>query len=689
VTAAVRAPRPLALGLVVAATAAAGVIAWQGRSRLSGAVQVLPPDAVELRLDAEMEAEFGVQNPVVWVVAARGGSVWSAPVLAEVQALTRDVFRIPGVIPPDVISLASPNVRDFVVSEEIMEPVYLLARVPETDEEMTRLRRRVEGNPNYNGTLVSLDGRAAMIVADFRPGADPAVVARAALELRDRHRGEATEVHVAGGPVLAATVPRHLAPLAAGAGLVVLLGAVAALLALGPRRALGSALAALLAAFWSVAVLVALDAVVWPWTAYGLLPAMFVAAAFAASDRWPRVASSLLAAFAAVWLLAPSPQRAFAVAAGVGTLAAVAAAMASDRLLGASKHAGDQLALVAQPPSRSGLPAVAAILVVAAGVGLIHLRMSFGLFGYGVRYLPSGAAADLRAIGRSFPPPTALAVRFRGAPGFVTSTEALQSLDAVSAAVRDDPAVVRALSLADLIKIVNRAFHEDRPELEVIPTEPGMIGRYLALAYSPGFRRFIDRAFSRSALWVYLGSDDPADLERVRGKLMKQLASRPVPGAEVDLFGGDGAVAWRTAEVARRFALAILAGLAVFVLALAPAGGLRLGIRGLIGWVSATAFLAGCMGWTGIPIDLLSLPLLVTAAFAAGTFAALRGSRPLAYALALPGSAALVIAVATGNLLAALLGQFLVAPAVGAALSNALPNAGREVSSARRERARP
>jgi predicted RND superfamily exporter protein len=673
VTAPARQHRVLAPALVALATAGALAVAWQGRERLAGAVQVLPPDAPEIRLDREMEAQFGVQNPVVWVIVARQGSVWSEAVLGQVHALTREVFRIPGVIATDVIGLASPNMRDFVVTEEIMEPVYLMGRVPETAEEMERLRRRVEGNPNYHGTLVSLGGRAAMIVADFRPDADPAVVAGAALALRDKYRGEATDVYVAGGPVLIAVARQHRGPLVAGVALIGLAGALAAAFALGVQLALASALAPLLAGLWSIAVLVALDAVVWPWTGYGILTAMFLAPAMLPSDGRFHLALALLAGFAAVWLLAAPPARAFAVAVGAGTIAALAAA----QLLNLSQRRSIRITMpFSRPPHPNPRPASiagrgmfagAVALLIAAALGLVHLRMAFGLFGYGTRYLPTAAAADLRAIGEHFPPPTALAVRLRGKPGFVHSPGVLESLDALTAAVRDDLAVVRALSLADLVKIVNRAFHEDQPEFEVLPAEPGMAARYLALAYSPGFRRFVDRAFSQSAVWVYLRSDDPADLARVRAKLETQIETAPIPGVEIDRFGGDGAIAWRTAEVARAFGLAVLAGLLVSALGLAMTGGLRLGAVTVIGGASAAILLGGWMGWTGVPIDLVSLPLLVSAAFGGCVFAALPAVRPLAWTLAFPAVTALTIAALSANLLAALAGGFLLTPAVAAA----------------------
>ena len=94
---------------------------------------------------------------------------------------------------------------------------------------------------------------------------------------------------------------------------------------------------------------------------------------------------------------------------------------------------------------------------------------------------------------RLFPPPASLALRARGAPGFVAAPEALYALDAVADAARADPSVRSAMSIADVVKMVNRAFHDERPEFFAIPGDRAMAGRYLALAYSPAFRRFLDR----------------------------------------------------------------------------------------------------------------------------------------------------------------------------------------------------
>ncbi len=662
-----RPPAALAL-LLAAATVAVLVAALPRFPPLAEAVQLVAADDPYVALDREITAEFGMQNPVVWIIAARQGTVWTPALLARVQALTRDVFTIPGVVALDVVSLASPNMRDLRVTEEAMEPVYLMAEVPRTQQATDALRRRVDGDPNYGGTLVSRDGRAAMVVANFVDDADPRAIAAAALALRDRYRDAQAMVYVAGGPVLGAMAPQAARPLAVGAVLVLGVGFLVLAAAGGIRAAAAAGLAAALAVLWAMCVVVALGAGVLPWTAYAALPTALVAAAVAAAGggSWRARLDrgvALAMGFIALAVLAGAPAAAFGVAGAAGMGAAVLAGHAARALIGG------------HPRPRRYPPALqlGALAVVAlALVGLAQLRTSFGMFGYGERYLPESAATDLRALGRHFPPPTALAVRFRGEPGFVQSPDVLQAFDGLSQAVRNDPAVVRVLSLADLVKMVHRAFNENRDEFLTIPDDRGLVARYLALAYSPGFRRFVDRAFTRSALWVYLSSERPADLRRVLGALEAQLAAHPVSSAQVDFVGGDGAVVLATARAVRRLA----AGTAAFLL-LAAAGvgvlcGPRTGMAALAGGVAATAFASGAFGWLGVPIDLVSFPCLIAAAAAGTAFGVLGDTGAIGPALAAMALLALAGAFAGGNLLPAVCAVLLGAPALAGAATQRL-----------------
>jgi predicted RND superfamily exporter protein len=251
------------------------------------------------------------------------------------------------------------------------------------------------------------------------------------------------------------------------------------------------------------------------------------------------------------------------------------------------------------------------------------LHVSLGLAGYGQRYPLGSGAADLRTIAKHFPPPTALAIRVRGRQDFVSSPELLRGFDRAMQAARQDPAVVNAMSLADIVKMVNWAFNEKRDEFLVIPDDPGTIGRNLMLAYSPGFGRFVDRALTNSAMWVYVRGDSPADLSRVLERVKTQLAAQPLSDAEIDLVGGDGAEILVMARTARQLALAAAAGLLATAVVVALLGGSGAGIRALLGGVAAVVTATGVLSWLSLPMDLITLPMSIGTGVAGAAFGAL------------------------------------------------------------------
>jgi hypothetical protein len=633
---------------VVAATVAAVWTAMPRMASLGARMAVLSESDPTVMLDRAITRDFGFGRPVVWVLEARDGTIWTRPMLQRLAALTDDVRRIAGVVPLDVIGLASPNMRDLRVTEDRFEPTYLMGTVPETPAAIAALRRRIDADPNYAGTLVTHDGRAAMVVANFRADTDPRAIGSAAIALRDRYRDADVAVWAVGGPVLAVAASPALAALAMRAAAFTLAGLLALGAALGLRAAASVLLAVVLAVVW-LAIGALLTASALPWTLGAAGPTALLAAAVAAqASKHPgRTAVILAAAGLAGSLLLEPPTRTLWIAVAGGAPLAVLA--------------GRLARMILRPPRRPGpIPALTSAagagLALVALLGLPRTDCSFGLLGYGERYLPVAATADLAAMRRLFPPPASLALRARGAPGFLTAPEVLRALDAQTTAARADPAVRHAMSIADVVKMVHRAFNDDRPEFFAIPDDRALVGRYLALAYSPAFRRFLDRAFTETAVWIQVDSERPGDLERVLARLRASLADHPVPDAVVDLPAGDGAVVLVMARMARRIAASALLALAVAAAVAAMIAGPRAGLRALGCGSIGAAVAVGLLGCAGHTIDLAAVPLLgATAAATAAIAGAGHVPAHLGLGLAGAGVVALVAALPGHALVAALL----------------------------------
>jgi hypothetical protein len=680
--------RRRALALLAALTVALAGAAWMRRPQLGVTTGLTAPDDPLVALDREVTDEFGLTRPVVFVVVARDGNVWTEAGLAKIVALTRDVLALPGVLPTDVISLASPNMRDVRSLDSALEQTYLMAEVPRGEAAIAALRRRVDGDPNYGGQLVSRDGAAALVVANFLPEASDATIAAAALATRARHIDATVDVVVTGAPVAAALVEESVVPSLLPFLVAALLGVAVLAWSAGTRTSVAVACAGGLAIAWGLAVLVVAGRLALPWSLFGLATGGLIAALLAVSPslvsvrRAAGVAAPPVAAGVVLALAVAPPASALGGALAIGAACGVAVgilarmAFGLDRRLAPEERASDA--------ERSGWLRLACFTAIAlAWLGTLSSHAAFGVAGYGERFLPAQARGALDAMRRHFPPPTTFVVRLRGAPGFVSDPALLSAMDGVVGEMRAVPGVRSAQSLADIVKLVHRSFNDDDPEFFALPEDRGLVARYLALAYSPGFRRFVDRGLSRTALWVYADGDDPATLERVHERLREALARHPAPGAELDPISGDGALALRMARTGWQIAsgTALAAAVLALVAALtAGAGALRTARDVLAAALSSLLVGAGIAAWLGLALDLVVLPLLACVALTGGVVAVLARERAAAAPIARLGAglavAALPLALAPFGA-ARVLVPLLVTPLAALAAVIAVAGAGR------------
>jgi hypothetical protein len=134
--------------------------------------------------------------------------------------------------------------------------------------------------------------------------------------------------------------------------------------------------------------------------------------------------------------------------------------------------------------------------------------------------------------------------------------------------------------------------------------------------------------------------------------------------AEVDRVAGDAAVLLVLWESIRAM---IGRGGAAFLLAAVFVGlwaGRETGLRFALGGVFAAAFVGGVLGWLDLPIDLVTLPAIVSAVVAGAAYAAIGSTTPVAAALSSMAVASFSVALAGGGALATVGGILLLGPLV-------------------------
>jgi uncharacterized protein len=195
--------RPLVMSAVAALVAVACFFAM----RLKLEVQLekmFPIDHPFVALNRELGSRFGGSNTLLVAVRVRQGDVFAHQTLEKIQRIT------------DAIYFLDENLRPLTASITLMKSKYIRStgggsvaidgllwpKLPSTPDEVRFAKENVFANPMYEGSLVSSDGKSALIVAELKPDVDYLKVFRFLQELRARETDANTEIAITGRPML-------------------------------------------------------------------------------------------------------------------------------------------------------------------------------------------------------------------------------------------------------------------------------------------------------------------------------------------------------------------------------------------------------------------------------------------------------------------------------------------------------
>jgi predicted RND superfamily exporter protein len=175
----------------------------------AGFAKQLPREHEYIKTFLEYQDRLFGSNRVMIVLRAREGDIWSQEFLSKLQALTDEVFFLPGVDRRTVTSLWTPNTLYFEITEEGMEADNVISsdvmpdRMGEEDIALVR-DNTIKGS--FVGRLVSRDYTAAMVTAELLE-VDPKtekrldylnLAARLNEDIREKFSDEDFEVHILG-----------------------------------------------------------------------------------------------------------------------------------------------------------------------------------------------------------------------------------------------------------------------------------------------------------------------------------------------------------------------------------------------------------------------------------------------------------------------------------------------------------
>lgn len=640
-----------------------------------------PPDHPIIKTTRLLEQVFGGRNYTIIGIVPKNGDVYQPAVLNKVRNIQRGIEKIPGAVRHNIISLAAKNAKAITGTRDGMEVHQMIEEIPRTPEDLARLRKDVERNPIYQNAIISADGKAVAIIADFT--VVPENVNYTALfddikKVVDKERDDLVDIHVGGLPYYLSLMEFYMMQMPVYFGLALLI--IIAIQYLSFRTLQGMFLptvTAVLSVVWALGFMglrgMRFDSM--NMNTPILIMAVTAGHAIQILKRYYEEYRTLsllggpgadrkkinnTAVIESIAHVGPIMLMAGLIAVAVFYSLKFSSILVTRRFgefAATGILAGLVLELTLIPMLRSYLPPpkqssvdregrtspldrvlkslssalvgkkAAIILAVSAGLvllvfsGVLKLRKDSSFKQY---FAPSTQLRkDDAVLNKAFAGTDAIALLVEGTGSdSLKNPEVLRGMAALQTYLDAQPDVGKTQSIADLIKRINRAMHGDDAAYEKIPASRDLIAQYLLLYSLSGdpqdFDNLVDTNYQKAVIWVYLKTDSTTYALDLYAKAARFIAENFPRDVTVRLGGGVSQLtAVDDVIIEEKLYNVLQMGVLLFVLS-------SLILRSFVGGLFViTPLIAvvmanfGILGWFGIPLDVGSA-LSATLAIAIG-----------------------------------------------------------------------
>lgn len=617
------------------------------------------PDTSAVRVhNDEVERRFSLHPDTIVLGVVNERGLLNPESLRRVAEITDRILALPGVITRDVLGLRTVDEVSVNGAELGVRP--LLADVPANDAEVATLRKTLFANPLMVGRFISADATTTAIYVPIEPAANGKAIADRIREILATYRGP-ERFYVAGDPVardtFGAQMFRQMGVFSPIAGLVMCI--ILWLMFRSVTLIAANMGVAMLSIVWAMGALIGGGYTVHIMSS--MIPVFLMAIStdtvhifnefcfrFAESrDKRtaveetmrvvgrPILLSDLTTAAAFVSLATGPivPVKVFGIFVGVGTLAillmsftvvpAVLMLMSERRVLALAAPrtgGGDAASRWLLALGRLGVRHSRAVLLaglgllVLAGAGMSRIRINNNL----VSWFRAGSEireAD-RVMNEKLGGTSTGYLVVRGAePDFVKRPGTLRWIEALQRDLESDPLVGKTVSVADVVKRINRVLHGDQPQFDTIPDSAEVVAQQLfvfTMAVKPrDLDTLVDYPFQTANLILQLKSWDADVMRRAIARAESFARTHPLPGARIEPAGiANFNLVWND-EVLWGMMSGFLSSLVLVLVLLAiEYRSLRWGVVGFVPLLFTVALIYGAVGLVGkdfdMPISVLS-----------------------------------------------------------------------------------
>lgn len=624
-----------------------------------------------------VEEVFGGRHITVVGVIPKQGTVYRPEMLEKVRRIQAGLERIPQVVRSNVISLTARKAKAIRGTDQGMEVRRMLQTMPRTAAEVERLKADIAANPLYIGSLVSSDGSAAAVLADFRINkADPRYLTllNAIHAVIDPEKDATVDIRVGGLAIDLGWFEAHMMkmPLFFGIALLIIMlvqywcfrsiqgmllpivtGLFSVIWALGIMGSVGIHMDGLNTTtpilIMAVAAGHAIQILKRYYEAYHrrFSPQLSRSelreannAAIVESLQTVGPVTLTAGAIASLTFLSLygadiSVLQHFGVFAGSGILCALALEMTFVPALrsvlrppgarqvnsaNANSVIDGGLRFIATRIVGQHSPAVlvaALVVVVLAALGAARVTSDNSIKHYNA--VTSEVRRDDLVLNQKFGGTSSMAFFIEGPrEDAIKSPKTLSAMLRLEAFLNGQQGVGKTESIADLVARMNKAMHGDEATFDTIPETQDLVAQYLFLYSASGdpqdFDNLVDNDYRRAVIWVFLKDDSSIRAEELHEKAMTFIKREFPPDVRVSLGGGLPQVI----AINQSLVHASLSGtlqMAVVALLLAAVA-----FRSLIGGLMVVAPLLlvvlvnyAVMGWSNSALDMATATAAVKA----------------------------------------------------------------------------
>lgn len=620
--------------------------------------------------DEQVDRWFDLQDPIAIAVVNEQQGVLNPTTLGKLYRIVQRSVDLDGVVRRNVKSF--PTTNNIISASDSLIQERLLHSDSSSSQDIEKLQRALHNNQLFEQVLISKDRKAAAVYIPVTDEADAKEITDQIKRFIQEEGGDGADgdrFYIGGQrvaeDVFGVLMFQQMAVLSPIVGLVILLALWLMFWGLRFTYILSPMVVAMLSVVWTMGLMIWLGIPVHIMSSmapvflmsYGVVDGIHILSEFSnkfqrLQDRkramvetmWelrrPMLLTSLTTAagFASQYFTDIPPVRVFGLFVAFGILAAWALTVLLIPALVMLKEPARQtlaVAAAAEDPAEGSQSPLSHWLVRVGDFSLRHSRAIFYggtavllVIGLGLTRLqindspvwwfkpgaPVRIATDL--LNERFGGVSLLYIVAEGSKDDMKRPEVLRYFENLQKYLEADPWVGKTLSLADLVKRINRVWNGDDPAWESIPDSKPAVAQFLLMYLSSGdpsdLQDFVDyTSYDKANIIVHVKNPGSAAMERVVQWAKQYLSANPLAGVRFN-FAGPGYFndQWNL-EMFKGMGLALLSSaLVVLLLLMIDFRSIMWGIVGIMPLAFTIIVSYGALAWGGkefnMPIEVIS-----------------------------------------------------------------------------------